>query len=487
MKYFLLFLACLGSLITLEGCTQGDVVEIATETPVAEVSDTPFSEPTSMPTLLPTNAPTIPPTFTAEVPLLETTIPTILPDTTTVTSTLASSTPLPLTTSTPITNSFLAFLWIPHPVPTDPDPTLTTNLYFAFPGSSPDHWDIQPVLTELYGGPLMAASPDKTKLALLLLEDTNGDRTYIEGDIYKIYLYTLATSQLERIVDNQEFTYIIEWLSDSEGLIYPQDTNIFLVRLDGSPPLQLTNFPFRAEDIAIDDNHITSLSRSPDGMFMAANTYMGDFILIPSSGDEKWLVASDAGNALSFTWSPDSEWLSYRGNYGLGLSLINSRTFRQVEVVEVGTENLVVSNPVWSNDSRLFAFTQGNSELYLWDETKQRTEKLATAVFMSSPVWSPDNSMLAAAFSEESNGGFFIFNTSDWSQNEWSQPVKMETARMLTWSPDGRWIAFFGIRDDIAGLYLLNTEDGNISLIMETTGLTDPASLVWLPENNNSD
>ncbi len=527
MRRLLLMVLLFTGFMMLVGCSQ---TPESTATPVVRTATPQASSTLVVTETAPATEPipTSLPAATATKPLAETVEPTVVLEG--VSMETAVPTLSPSIELTPFTTSYLAFLWAPHLDTDGPDAGVTTNLYFAYPGTSPDTWDIQPVVTELHGWPFMTVSPDKTKLALLLLDDTNLDGTqFYADDFYNIYLYTLAESKLERIVEVQEYTYFLEWQTNSQSLMYPQGTNVFLAHLDGFAPIQLTDFPLSAPGVSVDDNWITNLSLSPKNKILVINTYIGDVSFVSGEGDEKQLIVIGLANNIDFSWSPDGEWLAYWSPDLLGgFYLFNTLSNRIVEMVARGEDNATVTTPVWSNNSRFMAYTQGGSSLYLWDEMQQYARKLANVPFISppvvshdgtkfvaaffdegkngffifdtvdgsfqdfsqprtgmgqitSPAWSPDGLKLAAAFSDEEQSGFFIYDTLTGNLEEFVQSVHMEGARMLNWSPGGERIAFFAIRDGISGFYLFNPENGEIDLILDTTSMIDPTSLVWLP------
>lgn len=440
-------LGCLPSQAPLQITVTRPITTLATETPLLLVAVTEASPPsTSTPSSIqPTQTP-IPPT----------TAPTI---------TLSST-----TNFEPFTQGSIIFLWnqVTPPAPDGPsefEPTV--NLYLAQPGASPEDWQIHPLLTNLraYSAYL---SPDQSKLALLILEDSE---QYYNG-IYRIHVYAFVDGSLTRI-ENPDYLDSLSWLADSQSVIYPQDRNLFRIGLDNPSPELLTNYPTPSPEEF--DGRIGQLAGSPNGQFQALNVYPDSLAIFDMDTKEMFHIADRLGrDHLILKWSPNNQWLTFTHDFGLSLFVVNVNT---LSVSELATEPTSIYYPSWSPDGRWLAFTQ-SSKLSLWDSETETVRELTSAHYIGVPAWSPNGTTIATGFVEEDRWGILVVDLVSGNRQEL---VFGMIPSEVFWSPDGEWLLFHAGQNDQTGLYVTNRNGGDPYLVIDTTGkLHTPEYVTWL-------
>jgi Tol biopolymer transport system component len=462
--------------------------------PVQEQETPTAAPPTTQPTAAPLPTDTaVPPTPNPETAATDTAVPAtptieLLP-TATAEPTPPPSQPVSLPTGQ------IIFLWDPTYVPIEGGSRNkpSNNLYIASPGTTPENWNVQPVLSELYGFTHFNVSPDKREIALTILEDTNGDGLYdprMGIDIENIYIYTLATDSLTRLTNNQRNLTFFNWLPDRQGIVYEQLYNLFWAPLDGSGSQPLTNNPTPPTIEGIEYNLITRLATSPDGRIVALNLETGigaasggapnignrvaffdinsleltiiDFDSSPASLDKSYLK-----------WSPDNQWFAFTRNGSNYLAVMEMETRAIIPLIT----GLVPSYPTWSPDSRWLAFWQ-ESSLMLWDSQTQTSRELANTTPIGPLFWSPDGSQIAVSFLEGEQSGILLITPDDNSQRQLHLPA---APTLASWLPDGEWLAFVSEQNDESGLYIASTVNGTVYQVIDSSGVVPPYDIVWLP------
>jgi Tol biopolymer transport system component len=456
-----------GFSLVLLGCTPEQTPVQVTATRVVVT----IPPQTSTPSPVPATETPLPPTFTAVSATLE---PSQTP--TSPTSTPAAdptSTQIPETTFEPFTQGSILILWNEATPPAADGPTEfepTVNLYLAQPGSVPEEWQVQPLLTGLRALTPAYLSPDQTKLAFLN-NDLEASRTCM-CDFYKIQVYDLTDGSLVQI-DNAEYVDTLSWLPDSQSIVFPQEKDIFVTRLDGTSPQPITNNSDPSSDWF--EGQIGQLASSPDGRYQALNVYPDGLAIYEMESQETFHITNGLGrDHLALQWSPNSQWLAFTRDYGLSLFVVD---VNNLAVSELATEPDSIYYHSWSPDGRWLAFTQ-SSRLSLWDSETKTIQELTSAYYVGEPTWSPDTANITAGFVEEDRQGIFILDSA--TRNRQELVLDMIPSKVY-WSPDGQWLLFHAGYNDQTGLYIVNRNGGLPYLVMDTTGkLHVPEYLTWL-------
>ncbi|GIK56515.1 MAG: hypothetical protein BroJett015_21780 [Chloroflexota bacterium] len=430
---------------------------------------------TAVPTRVAVVANTAVPTAT-QIPATDTAVAsptntaTSLPATAVPTETLTNTpTPLP-----PPPRGDIVFLWSPYPQPDGSDPSLTTNFYIASPEESIEDWHIEPVITNLFGSPLMRISPDFSHAAILFAEDEE----LAFNEIRRISAYDFRDNGIQNLTDNQCCLYNFTWQPDGQAVIYSQVHDLFVVSLNNAPTEQLT---FR--NSLSPDSEIFNPVISPDGLRLAMTTSNPNSLVLYNLTNGEHFVTGEVSYPSSYlttVWSPDSQWLAFTSNFNQGLSLVNAESRDTIQLAGASSRCF----PAWSASGLKLAFTCDNT-IYLWDGSTQTIVELVKAEILGPPAWAPNNSLLAASFTNGDKTGLLLVDPVEGSTYElylnshirpavWAAPI---------WSPDTGWLLVLSEpaeHDARSGIYLVNRLTGIPYLMMDTTGLQRPYGFTWL-------
>jgi hypothetical protein len=406
-----------------------------------------------------------------------------------------TATPLPTATKTavasptatppPFTQGRIVFWWHPVLIPAEPDQSYpkepSSSLVQAVPGGTPNDWTIQPLLEDIGLFPQTFLSPDQTKLAILVRDDSNSSIS----DFTRIHIYTFADGSLIAL-GNEDYLNILSWLPDNQAVVYPQSSNIELARLEGSHPEPLTNNapdPIEGEPY----NYIHKLIGSPDGTLLAL-----DFEAGAGLAEKRWMPALrnvslfdtqqkaiisgpeiSAIGAIDMRWSPDSQWLAFTGGQNQGLSVVNTKTLEIQQLVELPS----LAFPVWSPDTSQLAVAS-DGKISIWDAESQTIQEVTSKDYVSEPAWSPDGSLIAAIYYEEGESGIVIVNPSAQSEEILNNGVN---GGQVIWSPEGQWLTGVWGSQKGFGLHVVDKNTGEAHLVLDTAGYPSPSSIMWLP------
>jgi Tol biopolymer transport system component len=186
---------------------------------------------------------------------------------------------------------------------------------------------------------------------------------------------------------------------------------------------------------------------SPDGKTIA-------FIRAVSSGvDDVWVkrigeasarrVTADKRFIISLAWAPDGEHLLFSSNRGGNHALWRvSAAGGEPERVASVADN--ASDPVFSRDGKLMAFSQFYMDTNIWRmdlRTVARTRAITSTQYDASPQFSPDGRQVAFRSSRSGTGEIWIADA-DGSNARQMTNMGNSLTGSPSWSPDGKTIAF---------------------------------------------
>lgn len=453
-------------------------------------------------------------TPTAELPMVEGTAvvlatDTVAPPSTATQAVVVKDTPLPatatatsegvevgtaevvntVTQTVPFTEGHIVFFWNPSAMVSDPadgpGSSPAPNFYMAIPGATPGEWQVEMLLSErLPWDQATTLSPDKTKLALILLDDTNGNGRLDTGgpdqDTTNIYLFRPSDQTLTRLTDNEQSVYTLSWSPDSQKITYRQRENVFEASIDGSPVQLVTSVASLCTDFC----SVERLAWSPDGRLLAiyAITGQGNALYIFNENAGQISLVGSTPVLEMLWWSANNRWLAFTQFGYSDLSVVNADTLERLELV-MG-ENFT-SVPAWSPDGQWLAYTRSRTALSMWNSNNQEVTEVIHAADVSAPVWSSSGSNLALGTQEDGQAKLLVVNASDGGVQELFETTEMEYVEVLSWSPDGQWLLYFAQQEEQLGLYVINRADGEAHLVMDMTGGGIPSSVVWLPSSQS--
>ena len=163
-------------------------------------------------------------------------------------------------------------------------------------------------------------------------------------------------------------------------------------------------------------------------------------------------------------WSPDGEWLALYGMNGFerGLWLRNPQGVNLLRLTD-GDD----SEPVWSPDGRLLAFTRtaaGVSNIYAvrqardggWTDEPEVVALTDTARNNHSPAFAPDGD--AIAFVSERDGPAEIYLMEEDGSNQRRLTTNQVPDGSPVWSPDGQRIAFVSTMNGAGELFVMQAD-----------------------------
>jgi Tol biopolymer transport system component len=455
--------------LLMAGC--GVEEERATAVPTHIAVITPTAVPPTPTQLLATDTAVPSPTNTA-TSLPATAVPTEIP----------TITPTPL----PPPPGEIYFFLDPDPPPPDDesfDPR-SYNFYRAIPGATANDWLVETILTDMnLEGPSITVSPDQTKLALLLLDDTDGNGELIQnvgGDIRNIYIYNRSDDSITRLTNNERSTLSVSWLPDSQAVTYPQSEEVFTTRLDDATPNLLVQLP--------EEGHFAQLVWSLDGQKLITHVnadLTGIRVYEPASNHLYPAHETNSGNVFFSGWSPDGRWLAFiqYGSQVYGdwrfVAVINNETLEATRLVF--GEDYMTSPPDWSMDSQWLAFTKNESILSLWNAQTLTAADVLTGTNMSIPIWSPLENRIAIALVEDGIAKVLTLDPQAATITEVFQSESIQTIKLYDWSPDGQWLLLFAGNEEQSGLHIVDVGSGASYRVMDTTRGEVPREIVWLP------
>jgi Tol biopolymer transport system component len=320
----------------------------------------------------------------------------------------------------------------------------------------------------------MRVSPDFSQTAILFAESEE----LAFNEIRKISTYDFAANEIQNLTDNQCCLYNFSWQPDSQAIIYSQVHDLFVAPLNNTPPEQLT-----INSSLSPNSEVFNPIISPDGIRLAFTTANPNSLVLYELSSGEYATVGGIfypSSYLTIAWSPNSEWLAFTNSFNQGLSLVNAESLDTIQL----RDTLVRCFPTWATNTSRLAFTCDNT-IYLWDDTARTTQELIKAELLGPPAWSPDNSLLAASFTNGDRTGILLTDPVEVTTRELplNPPVRPAVWAAPVWSPDGDWLLVLSEQteqDSHSGVYIIDVQNGIPYLIMETTGLQQPYDFTWL-------
>lgn len=498
MKRILLLCAASFSL-GLFGCSSIEPTPTTISTIVAQTTPNPIATPV-LPTI--TKITTLIPTSTTAT------------GTPTATRTLRPPTPQPTATPTPGSSPTLPppsgsiiFLWDPNRYTDLGLVDTVNNLYVALPGETAVEWQVETLLESLHGKPSIALSPDQMRLAVTIVEDSNGSGSIdTRTDSANLFVYDLGTSDLTRLTDDYQIGKP-HWIPNTDSVSFARFGQVFSI--------DVNNLTIETLIAQLPDG-VDHLSWSPDGALLAIELQTGLLLLYDVTADELlYLDDITLGKSWVTLWSPNSEWVLSNGTSSTGLIVVNVATQEVLKLVDAGH----LLSATWSPDSQYLAYSQSqrndvtdiyNTSILLWNTETQSSRQIITEIQASGLVlmWSPDGTQLVMEhFADE--GQTLIFSLIDINTGQlttlWQSSFFADSSSSvypISWSPDGQWLLFFaqeagktGLSEIFnAGVYIVHRSGGEPILLLNTaneqTQTFHPYGFYWLsqelfvPSNN---
>jgi len=141
------------------------------------------------------------------------------------------------------------------------------------------------------------------------------------------------------------------------------------------------------------------------------------------------------------------------------------------------------TNPCWSPDGKLIAFTstrEGNREIYVMTQDGTNIKNLTGNSFWNdNPDWSPKNNKIAFESWRDGNLEIYSMNTDGRGHVNLTKTAKDDVEP--SFSPDGTKIAFASNREQNFEIFIMNS-DGSSQHNLTRSGTTDEKEPAWSPD-----
>ncbi len=314
-----------------------------------------------------------------------------------------------------------------------------------------------------FGVTLLALSADGSKLAYILMTESNKS---------EIFIYDPASREHHRIASLPKPMLLLglEWSLDQQNLLVPGADAILQLSL-ADKPLKVWQLP---QGITVGELSLLSANQAYISALSPGKATQGALQLIKISQPftaepQVSFLHNAAGSALALAISPThSESYAFSANWTGGWQLWFSQNGENMQLTEFENNEQPVNNISWSGNGRYIAFVkQGN--LYLYDMQLRQLINKREHHDIGHPVWLPDNS------------GLVMTRLDSDSQNLWQLDLISDNFNQLTfvagsypqfddqgqlfYHRDGRFYRYVdGAKQDVE---LQSSEDGNFTAMWQ--------------------
>lgn len=217
-----------------------------------------------------------------------------------------------------------------------------------------------------------AWSPDGNRIAFISGRD-NVMMTYTDTNIY---VMDKSGSNLSQLTGAGSEEGMPSWSSSGKQIVYSsrdiftsdgrsiQDAtwDIYVINVDGSNPIQLTNDPANELEVAWspDEKHIAFISDR--------NGHDFDIYIMNADGSNVIQLTSDSGNEFGPAWSPDSSRIAFSSDHNGNVQLYVMNADGS-EVVQLTNDESNSAYPSWSPDGNHIVFESdrdsGNADIFV--------------------------------------------------------------------------------------------------------------------------
>jgi serine/threonine protein kinase/Tol biopolymer transport system component len=263
-------------------------------------------------------------------------------------------------------------------------------------------------------------------------------------------------------------------------------TQVWVMRVDGSDPRQVTNIPEGAcqPDWSPDGRLIIFISPCEKN----EDQYRGTGLFITAvDGTGLTPLPSVPGGDFDPVWSPDGKKIAFTSVRNSGRPRIYVITLADGSVERLSDQYSYDRQPYWSPDGSQLAFvTTQKGPVQIWtmrsDGSNQTLFSRSADAINSHPVWSIDGEvMLFTQVSRQRRiPGLVAASYKDGEYNEYRYELGPIPAREAKFSPDGLWLVFEswpeGSNHDI---YIMSASGANRTRLSDAPG--DDFDPVWSP------
>lgn len=264
-------------------------------------------------------------------------------------------------------------------------------------------------------------------------------------DWYELCILDINSRKRVRLTQNDQYDGNPTWLPDGDSIAYMssatnQYLDIRLLALDSSTSTTLI----------VGDEQISPPIWSPVGHQVAFvstrnNNPTGDLYLFDmDTGDTKRLTHMHGVN--KFAWSFDGRYIVFAGGDYMKMEIFIV-SVETTSVLQLTFDGGYKTSPVFSPDNSLVAFTAGErlAQVYIIDTLTRKTIQFSTNTTSvhQFPTWSPDGDSLAYIRTsyESERGTFLEIKGIDQDAERCSYEITTCPVLDLKWSPDGKYLA----------------------------------------------